>query len=100
MRWFWVIFLAIGLSAQQFPDLSKDDDIPARLPDGKLQTEAIIKSEHERSLKELSDLKKLIDEVYEEVEKSTQHVLAVQTVKKLTEIEKKAKKIRSRMTRN
>ncbi len=100
MRWLLAIVFAVSLSAQQFPDLPKDPDEPVRLPDGKLQSEAIIKSEHEKSLKDLAELRKLIDEVQEEVEKNTQHVVSVQTLKKLSEIEKRAKNIRSRMTRN
>lgn len=100
MRWLFLVVLSAVLMAQQFPDLPKDEDSFDRLPNGKSQSEAIIKSDHEKSLKDLDEMKKLIESVYEDVEKNTQHVVSVQTLKKLSDIEKKARNIRNRMTRN
>jgi hypothetical protein len=102
MRWVMVFLIAaVFAGAQQippFPDKTKPD--PVRLPNGKLQTDEIVKSEHKQSLKDAEELKKLIGEFCDELEKADEFVVSVQTIRKLEEIEKRAKKIRNRMTRN
>lgn len=70
-----------------------------RLPDGRSRTEEILKADHAQSLKDLDELKKLTEEVKIEFEKNDRHVLSVGALKKLEEMEKLAKKIRSRMKR-
>lgn len=103
MRWCLPILLASLLTAQQpTPDFPKDfpkKDEPTRLPNGKLQSEEILKEEHKKSLKDVADLKKLIDEFYTDFEKSDRHVVSVPMLKKLDEIEKRAKRIKGRLTR-
>jgi hypothetical protein len=74
------------------------EDIP-RLPNGKSQHEAILKAEFEKALKEAGDLFDLAEELKIELEKNQHHVLSVASIRKTEEIEKLAKKIRSRLRR-
>lgn len=99
MRWFFAVLVVAVLSAQEFPEHQKKDE-PIRLPNGKLQSEEILKEEHAKALKEAGEMKKLVDEFYEDLEKNGPHVVSVQMLKRLDEIEKKAKKIKSRISRN
>ena len=69
------------------------------MPDGRNRTEMILKAEHEASLRDLDAMRKLVDDVKIEMEKNDRHVLSVGTLKKLDEIEKLTKKVRSRMKR-
>ncbi|MCX6599225.1 MAG: hypothetical protein NTV70_22975 [Acidobacteria bacterium] len=73
---------------------------PMRLPDGRLQSEVILEAEHAQTLKDLEEMKKLLSEIEAALEKNNRHVLSLPSLKKLEEIEKRARKIRSRMTRN
>ncbi len=79
---------------------SPDQTPPVRLPDGRLQSEAILEAEHAQTMKDLEEIKKLLGEVEAALEKDTRHVLSLPSLKKLEEIEKRARKIRSRMSRN
>ena len=73
---------------------------PVRLPDGRLQSEAILEAEHAQTVKDLEEMKKLLGEIETALEKNTRHVLSLPALKKLEEVEKRARKIRARMTRN
>lgn len=70
-----------------------------RTPDGRNRTEMILKADHEASLKDADEMRKLIEEVKIEMEKNDRHVLSVSTLKKLENIEKISKRIRGRMKR-
>jgi hypothetical protein len=97
-----LLFIAAApgqLPYEQFPTRKPGEKPPARLPNGTLQSEAIIKAEHEKSLQDVEEMKKLILDFTEEFEKSDRHTVSVQMVKKLEEIEKRAKRIRNRLTR-
>ncbi len=72
---------------------------PPRLPNGKTQTEEILKAEFEKSLKDAGDLVKLSEELKIELEKNDRHVLSLGAIKKTEEIEKIARRIRGRMKR-
>ena len=71
----------------------------ARLPNGKSQKEEILKADHEKSLEDAGKLMDSTEELKIELEKNDRHVLAVSTLKKLDEIEKLTKRIRSRLRR-
>jgi hypothetical protein len=77
--------------------IAQDD---TRLPNGKLQRDEILKAEHEQNLKDAARLADLADELKQELEKNDRYVLSVSTLKKTDEIEKLAKKIRSRLRHN
>jgi hypothetical protein len=104
MRCLIVLLLSLTVTFGQLPSPSLPDRRPTRpeerrLPNGTLQSEAIIKAEHDKSLQDVREMKKLILDFAEEFEKSDRNVVSVQTIRKLEEIEKRAKRIRTRLTR-
>jgi hypothetical protein len=70
-----------------------------RLPNGKSQQEAILKAEYEKALQEAGELLELAENLKIELEKNQRHVLSVASLRKTEEIEKLAKRIRSRLRR-
>lgn len=95
-RSFLILFvLLLGFAFGQLPKREE----PVRLPSGKLQSDEILKSDHEKSLKDAGELLKLAEDLKIELEKNDAHVLSVGAVKKTEEIEKLAKRIRQRMKR-
>lgn len=70
-----------------------------RLPDGRSQSDAILKEDHAKSLKDAAEILKLAEELKLELEKNDRHVLSVGALKKTDEIEKLVKRIRGRMRR-
>src|ERR1700694_4691218 len=78
----------------QTPGVQED---PARLPNGKLQRDEILKAEHEQNLKDAARLLEMAEELKQDLEKNDHYVLSLSTLKKTDDIEKLVKKIRSRM---
>ena len=68
-----------------------------KLPNGKSQQDEILKADHERDLKDAAQLIELAEQLKQELEKNDRHVLSVSSLKKTEEIEKLAKRIRSRL---
>jgi hypothetical protein len=96
------IFIAAALSAQAPPDpanSSRREEAPVRLPNGKLQSDEILKDDYKKNLKDAQDLIDLAESLKMSMEKGEQHVLSLTDIKKTEEIEKLAKRIRSRMRR-
>ncbi|MGH9628841.1 MAG: hypothetical protein ACRD7E_11000 [Bryobacteraceae bacterium] len=89
----------LALSQPLYGQLRPDPSPEARLPNGKSQSEAILKAEHEKSLKDAAELMELAEELKEELEKNDRHVVSVSSLKKTEQIEKLAKRIRSRLKR-
>jgi hypothetical protein len=90
----------ISLGAPQRPPRTPDTEPPpVRLPNGKLQTDEILKADYEQNLKDLKQMQKLMDEIRGELEKNEQYVLSLGAIKKLEEIEKLSQKVRGRMRR-
>ena len=83
----------------QGPKESIPDPSDMRLPNGKSQKEEILKADHEKSLDDASKLMQLTEELKIELEKNDRHVLSVGMLKKLDDIEKLSKRIRSRLRR-
>jgi molecular chaperone GrpE (heat shock protein) len=90
-------FLSLML-AQQFPHDEKEPP-PKRMPDGTLQSEAILKEEHKRMLADVDRIQELAQEVEDELKKFGHHVLSTGLLKKLDEIEKLARRMRGRHNR-
>jgi hypothetical protein len=88
------VLTAVAPAAGQF----RRDSEP-RLPNGKSQKEAILKAEFEKALKEAGELLEAAEELKIELEKNQRHVLSVGSIRKTEEIEKLAKRIRSRLRR-
>jgi hypothetical protein len=92
-------FLIVGwAAAAQFPTREREGEV--RLPSGKLQSEEILKADHAKSVKEVAELQKLVEEVRDGLDKNDRYVLDLDTLKKLEQIEKLAKRIRGRLNRN
>jgi hypothetical protein len=94
-----VVFCAC-LATVATPQPPHPVDPPApdvRLPNGKSQTDEILKAEHAANLKDAAELFRLAEELKIDLEKNDRFVLSLATVKKTDDIEKLAKRIRSRM---
>jgi len=95
-----LLFMLTTLFAQLPPDASNNprrEETPVRLPNGKLQSEEILKDDYKKNLKDAQDLIDLAESLKMGLEKGEQHVLSISDMKKTEEIEKLAKRIRSRM---
>lgn len=95
-----VLLTALLLAGSQ---VAAEDHEPqasdVKLPSGKSQAEEILKADHEKTLKDAAQLLKLAEELKGDLEKNDRHVLSISTLKKTEEIEKLAKRIRSRLRR-
>ncbi len=75
--------------------MSRDDDKrDKRLPNGRSQTEAMLKEDHKRNIADLQKMKDLIGEVEMELEKNDRHVLSMDNLRKLEELEKMSRRVR------
>lgn len=100
MRTRHLIFLLFTSLLLGQADRGQDQDKePVRMPNGTLQSDAILKVDHQASLKDAAQLQKLSLELTIELEKNDRHVLSMQALKKLDEMEKLVKRIRARMKR-
>ncbi|MCS7315583.1 MAG: hypothetical protein RMI94_10210 [Bryobacterales bacterium] len=90
-----LVLLALPLARAQWP---REEPEP-RLPSGKSMREELLKADYEQSLRDAERLVKLSEEFKAELEKQGQHVLSVATLRKLEEIERLARRIRSRLRR-
>ena len=96
------LVIPLSLFSQQPHDRQIEPQKPpgdVRLPNGKLQQEEILKADHEKSLKDAAQLIDLAESLKAELEKNDTQVLSVSSLKKTEEIEKIAKRIRSRLKR-
>ncbi len=72
----------------------------SKLPNGKSQRDEILKQEREQNIKDAALLAQLAQELKEDLEKNDRFILSLDTLKKTDDIEKLAKKIRSRIRHN
>ena len=86
--------LLTSAAPQRGPGAPEPDQ---RLPNGKLQRDEILKAEHEANLKDAAELSQLADQLKIDLEKNDRFVLSMATLKKTDDIEKLAKRIRSRL---
>jgi hypothetical protein len=87
----------------QIPSATPPNSEPApetRLPNGRLQRDEILKADHAKSLDDAQTLIRLSEELKAGLEKNTEYVFSLATIKKTEEIEKVARRIRSRLKRN
>jgi hypothetical protein len=92
-----LLLLLAGSVASQLPRETDRPETPARMPNGKLQSEEILKEEHERSLEDIAKLIKIAEELEDELIKNDRHVLSISSLKKAEEIEKLAKRLKGRI---
>jgi hypothetical protein len=76
------------------------DENDVILPNGKSQKDEILKSEHQQNLKDAAELADLADQLKIDLEKNDRYVLSMATIKKTDDIEKLAKRIRTRLRHN
>jgi hypothetical protein len=75
------------------------DNADARLPNGKLQTDEILKDDYAKNLKDARDLTGLARGLEEDLEKNEAFVFSLASLKKLDDMERLTKRIRARMKR-
>ena len=98
-----ILFLGAGLLTTALPQRGgqgPQHPTETRLPNGKLQSDEILKSEQQANIKDAAELAELAEQLKIDLEKNDRFVLSMATIKKTDEIEKLAKRIRSRMRRN
>jgi hypothetical protein len=96
--------LAVGLLFSQIdmpPRHNKqpEDSSDVKLPNGKSQQEEILKSDYQKTLQDASDLVRLAEQLQDDLIKEDRHVLSLASLKKTEDIEKLARKIRTRLKR-
>ena len=88
------VVTASPLTLSQEPVTAPED---AKLPNGKLQRDEILKSEREQNIKDAAALLQLAEGLKSDLDKGDRFVLSMDTLKKTDDIEKLAKKIRTRL---
>jgi len=97
---FLILLVFTSISAQLPPDASnRREDAPVRLPNGKLQSEEILKDDYRKNLKDAQELIDLAESLKMSLEKNAQNVLSLTDIKKTEEIEKISRRIRGRIRR-
>ena len=86
------------LSVAQVPPRPEPPDV--KLPNGKSQRDEILKQELADNLKDASQLVELAQQLRGDLEKNDRYVFSIADRKKVDDIEKLARKIRSRMQHN
>ena len=94
----WML-LAPATPSQVRRQTEEEKESPTRMPNGKLQQDEILKADHEKSVKDAAQLIELAEGLKAELEKDDTHVLSISSLKKTEEIEKIAKRIRTRLKR-
>ena len=88
-------------TAAQLPDAAREKPeeraTDVRLPSGKKQVDEILKADHEQNRKESRELTALATAFEAELEKTDRFVLSISLLKKLDEMEKLVRRLRSRL---
>lgn len=92
------LLVPCALGQPPFPTTPGRDE-PKKLPDGRLQSEVILKEDYKRNLQDLGKIRDLASSIEEELKKGDRHVLSLKALKDLEEIEKISRRIRQRMKR-
>lgn len=77
----------------------QEPTLPARLPDGRSRELAILKEDHQKSLDDIAEIRKLAAELEEELQQQTAHVTSLESLRKAEKIEDLAKSLQKRMKR-
>jgi hypothetical protein len=76
-----------------------DETPERRMPDGRTQTDAILKADYEQNVKDARELTALAKSIELDFDKNDQYVLSLGLLKKLDDVEKITKRIRARVRR-
>lgn len=97
-KWCAVALCAATLAAQPpDPQRPSDPEPEVRLPNGKSQSEEILRANYDENLKDLDKIRKLNEGVEADLRKNDRHVLSLKALKDLEEIEKISRRVRGRM---
>ncbi|MEZ5362036.1 MAG: hypothetical protein R2748_06745 [Bryobacterales bacterium] len=91
---FFLLGLAFGLTAQD-----PRHERPDKLPDGRSRELAILKEDHEKSLEDIAEIRKLAEELEKEIQEQTAYVTSMDSLRKAEKIEDLAEKLQKRMKR-
>ncbi len=98
------LFLRSGLAlAAAFSNAAKaqvsgvQDPAERKMPDGRIQSDVILKAEYEQNLKDAHTLADLAKSIELDLEKNDQNVLSLDLLKKLDEVDKLTKRILGRV---
>jgi hypothetical protein len=94
----FLLCLAAFAGAQEVP-VPGHDQLDQTFPGTGRQLEYILKTRHEKNIKDLERLARLVEEVQADERKNSQYVLSVQSVRNLAQIEKLSRAIRERIGR-
>jgi hypothetical protein len=86
--------LTVSTGAQQPPVQDRD-----RLPNGKSRKLELIKHEHAKSLEDVAEIIALAQELEAEMERNTEHVVSLESLRKAEQIESLSKRLQRRMKR-
>ena len=67
------------------------------MPNGKSQQEEILKADYQKTLQDAAELVKLAEQLQDDLIKEDRHVLSLASLKRTEDIEKLARKIRTRL---
>ena len=95
-----VVWLAVILRDGLGAPVTTQETQDVQLPSGKSQRDEILKAERDQNIKDAAQLVELAQQLQQEIEKNDRFVFSIGTLKKTDEIEKLARKIRSRMRHN
>ena len=99
---FLLWLMALGFAQEPggiIPPAPPANQPDVRLPNGKSQRDEILKAEYQENLKDAAKLADLAQDLKESLERDDRYVLSLATLKKTEDIEKLARKIRSRLRR-
>jgi len=93
------VFAMASTAARQESVSPTSGDGPGdvRLPSGKMQKDEILKQDREENIKDAARLADLARQLQQDLEKQDYTVLSMSTLKKTEDIEKLARKIRTRL---
>jgi hypothetical protein len=94
--------LVLGLLFSQIENPQRPHKLPEdgsdmKLPNGKSQQEEILKADYQKTLQDAAELVRLAEQLQDDLIKEDRHVLSIANLKKTEDIEKLAKRIRTRL---
>lgn len=95
-RLLFILWLSTFAGAQQ-PPAPVQDEPDKPFPGTHKQIEEILKANHERNLKDLEKMARLVEQVQADARKDSHNVISLQSLRNLEQIEKLSKGIRERM---
>ena len=93
------LYLSTIAGAQPQAPVPAEDQSEKPFPPTPKQLEDILKADHEKNLKDLEKMAKLVEAVQLDARKNAHYVLSLESVRNLEQIEKLSRAIRGRMKR-